>query len=202
MQQLHIHTAEELQGKFIAKKLNLLLIFQVNCPGCFLYALPIYKSLFDKYSDDLGFLAIATAFEDFKLNTLENTLLLIEKRETVAETKKALSNQGIDKFPLSLDFPIAMDAKMSLSDKERVIQNICLLNPNYKIWADYDKNLMRKKVENYLDNQKEVSVTFTSNGFRGTPTFVLFNGQNEILDSWFGHTSPKSILNKIEHFLN
>ena len=91
MQKLHLHIGEELQGKFNLQKLNLLLTFQVNCPGCFLYALPMYKNLYEQYYEKLGFLGLSTAFEDFELNTKKNTLLLLEKGELIGETKKGIS---------------------------------------------------------------------------------------------------------------
>jgi hypothetical protein len=66
-------------------------VFQVNCPGCFLYALPEAVELHRKYADaDAGVtvLGVATAFEDFDKNTLENLRHLVERNEVVGETFK------------------------------------------------------------------------------------------------------------------
>ena len=53
-------------------------VFQVNCPGCFLYGLPqaisIYKNIKIK---KLRVFGIATAFEDYDKNNLENLKLLL-----------------------------------------------------------------------------------------------------------------------------
>ena len=69
MAKLHFHTAEFIQGQFTMKKLNLLLMFQVNCPGCFLYALPLFNKLYKEYWDNMAFVALSTAFEDYTRNT-------------------------------------------------------------------------------------------------------------------------------------
>ena len=67
-----------LQGLFELKALNLLFVFQVNCPGCFLYGFPLVNSLYWKYHDSgLNVLGLSTAFEDFEFNTAENTELLL-----------------------------------------------------------------------------------------------------------------------------
>ena len=60
---------------------------------------------------------------------------------------------------------------------------------------------MKKNVRNYIEKQEEVSLTFTANQFRGTPTIALFNEEKELLGSWFGHTAKKDIINKIDQFI-
>ena len=48
-------------------------VFQVNCPGCFMYGIPEAINIYNKYRDDgVRVLGIATAFEDFDKNTLDN----------------------------------------------------------------------------------------------------------------------------------
>ncbi|MEM4338577.1 MAG: hypothetical protein QXY33_07325, partial [Candidatus Nitrosocaldaceae archaeon] len=59
-------------------KVILIEVFQVNCPGCFLYGLPEAIRIYNTYkNDDVRVLALATAFEDFDKNTLENLELLV-----------------------------------------------------------------------------------------------------------------------------
>ena len=198
MRRFKLHVDEIIQGEFTPKKLNLLLIFQVNCPGCFTYALPTFNELFKKYKSQLGILALSTAFEDFDLNSKENTELLIHQGELIGETKKALLQQGIEKLPYELQFPIGMDSFLQPNQKEKLVETICLIDPNFQIWSDYDKDLLRKKVLIYLQNQQKTPMTFTANQFRGTPTIVLFNEQNELLFSWFGHQPLESIVGKVE----
>ncbi|MDP1969866.1 MAG: TlpA family protein disulfide reductase, partial [Methylobacter sp.] len=88
-------------------------VFQVNCPGCFLYALPQAIDLYRKYSEHgLAVLGIATAFEDFDKNNLENLIRLAEHGEVVGETLRVLSQQGklsAGRLPYRIPFPLAMD---------------------------------------------------------------------------------------------
>ena len=66
-------------------------VFQVNCPGCFLYGIPEAINIYNKYRDDgVRVLGIATAFEDFDKNTFENLKMLAETGEVIGETQKAL----------------------------------------------------------------------------------------------------------------
>ena len=102
MRRLNLHIDKMVQGEFHPKKLNLLLLFQVNCPGCFVYALPTFNQLYEKYNQQIGFIALSTAFENFDLNTHQNTKLLVDKGELIGETKKALHQQGIELSKKSL----------------------------------------------------------------------------------------------------
>ena len=73
----------------------LLEVFQVNCPGCFMNAIPEAINIYNKYKDEgVRVLGIATAFEDFDKNTLENLKMLAETGEVIGETKNALSMYG------------------------------------------------------------------------------------------------------------
>jgi hypothetical protein len=77
MRNIYLHIDKMIQGEFNPKKQNLLLVFQVNCPGCFMYALPTFNQLHATYNEHIGFIALSTAFEDFESNTSINTELLI-----------------------------------------------------------------------------------------------------------------------------
>lgn len=202
MNKLHLHIDENIQGDFKIQDLNLLLVFQVNCPGCFHYALPTFNRLYETFAQKLGFLAVSTAFEDFELNNTRNTKKLIDDGELVGETKKSLLEQGINKLPYPLHFPVAMDKKLTHEDTPELVEKICRLNPNFVIWSPYDQNLMRKNVMNYVIQQDEISLTFTANQFKGTPTFALFNEQYDLLDSWFGHTDVNEIISKVRSLMN
>ena len=73
----------------------LLDVFQVNCPGCFMHAIPEAINIYNKYKDEgVRVLGLATAFEDFDKNTLDNLKLLAETGEVIGETKNALSMYG------------------------------------------------------------------------------------------------------------
>ena len=72
-----------LQGTFKAGNYNLAFVFQVNCPGCFFYGIPVFNTLYNQFSDKINFIGISTAFEYFKYNTLENTKKLLLNGELV-----------------------------------------------------------------------------------------------------------------------
>ena len=70
-------------------------VFQVNCPGCFMYGIPEAVEIHNKYkSDGVTVLGVATAFEDFDKNTLANLELLVNTGEVIGETQKMLSQYG------------------------------------------------------------------------------------------------------------
>ena len=61
-------------------------VFQVNCPGCFLYGMPEAIDIYNKYRDEgVKVLGIATAFEDFEKNTLENLEMLLNTGKVIGD---------------------------------------------------------------------------------------------------------------------
>ena len=88
-------------------------VFQVNCPGCFLYALPKAIQLHETYQEQgLVIIGLATAFEDYDKNTLGNLQRLVETGEVIGETLKALTHQGMltdGKLEWKLPFSVGMD---------------------------------------------------------------------------------------------
>ena len=109
MTHFQIKVSQVLQGEFQLKSLNLLLTFQVNCPGCFIYALPLAARLHETYGDRLNILGLSTAFEDYDLNTLENTRHLLDSGTVVGMTKRYLRQQGQQTYDLPIRFPVAFD---------------------------------------------------------------------------------------------
>ncbi|WP_271765299.1 hypothetical protein [Aquimarina algiphila] len=202
MKKLELHFEKTLQGDFKIKDLNLLLVFQVNCPGCFSYALPLFNELYHQFhKEDVSFLALSTAFEDYDKNTIAHTTHLVNDGALVGETKKMMLQQGIETLPYSLDFPIVMDKiEETLSDINVAIETICNINPSYALWPDFEKVAQQKRVAHYLRSLDKIALTFTLNQLRGTPSFVLFNNSYEIIAEWFGHITYKEIADKITSF--
>lgn len=97
----------------LAGKVVLIEVFQLNCPGCFLHSMPMAADLYRRYADSgLVVQGIATAFEDFDNNNLENLIRLVNNGEVVGETRKILERYGQLKegrLPFQIPFPLAMD---------------------------------------------------------------------------------------------
>ena len=52
-------------------------VFQVNCPGCFLYGIPEAISVYEKYSSEgVRVIGVATAFEDYDIRTRATCILV------------------------------------------------------------------------------------------------------------------------------
>lgn len=94
-------------------KVVLVEVFQVNCPGCFVYGIPEAIAMQERNGKSLVVVGLATAFEDFDKNNLENLKLLLSKGEVIGETRRVLGNLGMldgDKLPYKINFPVAMDS--------------------------------------------------------------------------------------------
>ena len=92
-------------------------VFQVNCPGCFLYGIPEAIKIYNQFKDDgVRVWGVATAFEDFDKNTLENLKLLLETGEVIGDAKQSLAQYGKlddNKLNYKIPFPVAAPAPSS-----------------------------------------------------------------------------------------
>ena len=77
MSKFHLNIQEVAQGQFNLQKVNLAFVFQVNCPGCFIYGIPIVNKLYKTFNHKIGIIGVATAFEDFEFNNEANLKLLL-----------------------------------------------------------------------------------------------------------------------------
>lgn len=101
---------EVLQGDFALGALNLLVVFQVNCPGCFLHALPMAGRIHEAFAArGLVTLGLSTAFEDFQENSLENTRRLLRDGALVGATAAWFAERGVTKREFEIPFPVAFD---------------------------------------------------------------------------------------------
>lgn len=178
-----------LQNKFEIRTYNVLLVFQVNCPGCLSHAIPLFNTLYHRYKKDVNFLALSTAFEDFTLNTEENTKFLLEEGKLVGESKNYFKKMNRERYEQAIDFPVAMD-KISKSNDiidENFIQQIVNTNPNYPTWPIFEQETMIEKVRSYYAKSELLPYTFTSNQLGGTPSYVFFDENFKIFRERFGH---------------
>ena len=154
MTQFHLRTEQFLQGDFTLQPLNLILIFQVNCPGCFIFALPLAAKLHETYCDRINILGLSTGFEDFELNTAANTQKLLQSGKMVGVTQQYFQEKQIERYAIPLEFAIAFDRE-----------------------------------------------TFHLNFLPGTPSWVLFDQDYNVLSSWFGHRSEEKVESMLSPYL-
>lgn len=183
-------------------------VFQVNCPGCFLYGIPEAINIYNKYKDHgVRVLGIATAFEDFDKNTLENLELLAKTGQTIGETKKALTMYGKaangDKIPYKIPFPLAMDnlvKETGKPSKEKVLDFIKSQIPDFDSQPDDYKNQIISRVEQYFMSKEYSAETFDKFQLRGTPSTILVDRNGILRDVSFGQSGH--IESMIEELLN
>lgn len=182
-------------------------VFQVNCPGCFLYGIPEAINIYNKYKDQgVRVLGIATAFEDFDKNTVENLELLAKTGETVGETKKALVMYGKSsdgKIPYKIPFPLAMDNLEKTAGKPsqgKVIEFIKSQLPDFDSQPEDYKKQIIARVEQYMLSKEYSAETFDKFQLRGTPSTILVDRRGILRDVSFGQSGH--IEGMIEDLLN
>ncbi|GJL64355.1 MAG: hypothetical protein NPIRA04_30090 [Nitrospirales bacterium] len=181
-------TLEELVGSVI-----LVEVFQVNCPGCFLYALPKAIQLHETYQDKgLNIIGLATAFEDYDKNTTENLQRLVDTGEVIGETLKALTHQGMltdGKLEWRLPFPVGMDRVVPESEpvtQEKVERYAHDILPNFGELAEDQKLNVLNQVQNYLKKKTMKAETFDRFSLQGTPSAIMFDRKGLLRDVSFG----------------
>jgi len=170
-------------------------VFQVNCPGCFLYGIPEAINIYNKYhSEGVTVLGVSTAFEDFDKNTLENLELLLKSGEVVGETKKGLSQYGKlddDKLAYKIPFPVAMD---SLIKETEDVSETRIKNFIYNQIQDFDsqpedyRNQIIQRVKDYLKSKEYSAETFEEYSLQGTPSTIVVDRKGILRDISFGQT--------------
>ena len=182
-------------------------VFQVNCPGCFMYGIPESIEIYNKYrSEGVSVLGMATAFEDFDKNTIENLQLLLETGEAVGETKKMLSQYGESqggKISYKIPYPVAMDSLIKQSGdvtKEKMDSLIKNQIPNFDTQPENYKNQIYDRVRNYFMSKEFSAETFEIYSLQGTPSSILVDRKGILRDISFGQNGL--LESKIQKLLN
>ena len=180
-------------------------VFQVNCPGCFMYGIPESIEVYNKYkSEGVSVLGMATAFEDFDKNTLEHLELLLKTGETVGETKKMLSQYGKgDKISYKIPYPVAMDSLIKQSgeaSKEKMDSLIKNQIPNFDEQPEDYKNKIYDRVKDYFMSKEFSAETFEMYALPGTPSSILVDRKGVLRDITFGQNGL--LESKIQALLN
>ena len=181
-------------------------VFQVNCPGCFMTAIPESIEIYNKYkSDGVSVLGMATAFEDYDKNTVENLELLLETGETIGETKKMLSQYGQlkeDKITYKIPYPVAMDSLVKQSKevtKEMMDSLIKKQIPDFDAQPENYKSQIYDRVKNYFLSKEYSAETFEMYALQGTPSNILIDRNGILRDVSFGQNG--SLEAKIQSLL-
>jgi len=184
-------TLKDYQGKVIVVE-----VFQVNCPGCFIYGIPEAIDTFQKYkNNDVVVLGLATAFEDFDKNTLKNLKLLLKENKVIGETLTTLTyqnkllNEG--KLSYSIPFPVGMDmlVKEKLPIEEKRIMEFVNANvPDFDLYHQKDKDQIISRVKSYLETKPYSPVTFEEYSLRGTPSTMFIDKKGILRETTFGST--------------
>ena len=181
-------------------------IFQVNCPGCFLYAIPEAISIYKKYKEHgVRVLGMATAFEDFDKNTLDNLKLLAKSGEVIGETKNALSIRGqlleSEKLAYKIPFPLAMDRLIKASaqvTQEQIMGVIREQVPQFASQPETIKNQIIRQVKVYLESKEYTAETFETYSLKGTPSSILVDREGILQTISFGQTGNiESMIQKL-----
>lgn len=168
-------------------------VFQVNCPGCFLYSLPQATKLYHRYVDQgLSVLGVATAFEDFDKNTLENLIRLAETGAVIGETLRVLNEHALlidGHLSYRIPFPLAMDRlqKCATEVSDIEINNFIQSHiPDFVVQPAHYQQQIRLRVERYLRNLIYRAETFERFELKGTPSHILVDKQGLLRDCAFG----------------
>ena len=184
----HPVSFSDLKGKVV-----LVEVFQVNCPGCFLYALPEVIRLHDMFQEQgLVILGLATAFEDYDKNNLENLQALVGSGTVVGETQKALekTSELVDgNFRWHLPFPVAMDNVIPDDDPitdDKILAYAKRIHPDIEQRRAEEQDYILKMVAQYLKQKTMKAETFENYDLKGTPSSILIDREGILRDVAFG----------------
>jgi peroxiredoxin len=169
-------------------------VFQVNCPGCFLYGIPEAIDIYEKYKEKgLTVLGMATAFEDFEKNTLGNLQKLVSTGEVIGETYRALAQHGQlkdgNKMSYKIPFPVGMDMlkKETGQMTDNKVMNFIETNiPNFRSYSDNDRQVLVERVKQYLGSKEYSAKTFEEYALRGTPSSIVVDRKGVLRSTFFG----------------
>lgn len=182
-------------------------VFQVNCPGCFLYGIPEAINIYNKYhSEGVTVLGVATAFEDFDKNTKENLELLLKTGEVIGDTKEGLSQDGKlndSKLPYKIPFPVGMDSLVKETDDLSELRIKNFINkqiPDFDSQSEDYRNQIIHRVKEYLKSKEYSAETFEEYSLNGTPSTIVVDRKGILRDVSFGQNGALESL--IQSLLN
>ena len=174
-------------------KVVLVEVFQVNCPGCFMYGIPSAMDIYRDYADDgVRVLGLATAFEDYDKNTAENLKMLAETGQVIGDTLDTLGRYGQldqDRLRYKIPFPLAMDAvtrSTGGAGQQQVMDLIHSQIPDFDSHPMETRERVIRQAGEYLNAKEYSAGTFESYALRGTPSTILVDRRGILRDVSFG----------------
>ena len=171
----------------------LIKVFQVNCPGCFTHGIPEILEIRNKFIDfPLLIWGLATAFEDFQLNNLENLKKLIDSGEVVGETQEVLSAKGLlnnNRLDYSIPFPVALDNVVPYNPSDYLSEAQNFIKKDFLQFDSFpvkNQKLISDQVMTYLKQKKFEAKTFETYQLKGTPSTLLIDNKGILRGKWFG----------------
>ena len=207
-----LHVAEWLQGppstiEQQRGQVILIEVFQVNCPGCFISGLPEAIQTHMTFKEKpLTVWGLATAFEDYHLNSLENLKKLLDSGEVVGQTMASLSELNMlsmDRLQYFLPFPVAWDTVVKREGEvqdDEVKQWIERDFPTFKEMPEPLQSQIEKQIREYLAKKEYDALTFDQYGLRGTPSSIIIDKKGIVRHKLFG--SDLGLERLIEPLLN
>ena len=169
-------------------------VFQVNCPGCFMYAIPEAIDVYKRHSGDgVRVLGVATAFEDFDKNTLANLEMLAETGEVVGDTLESLGMHGHlrdgNRLPYKIPFPLAMDELVPSEGEPSMDAIRAVIDPQM---PDFDSRPSEhradiiERVRGHLLSKEYSARTFERYALSGTPSTIIVDRSGVLRSVTFG----------------
>ena len=161
-----------------------------------MHSIPEIINIYNKYKGDgLSVMGMATAFEDYDKNTLENLEMLLTTGEVVGDTKQALTQYGqLDngKLPFKIPYPVAMDSLVKEGGEPSMEKMNAFINqqiPNFESQPDEYKNQIYARVKEYYKSKEYTAETFEMYSLQGTPSTILVDRKGILRDVSFGSTA-------------
>jgi hypothetical protein len=160
-----------------------------------MHALPEAIKIYNKYKDEgVRVIGIATAFEDYDKNTLDNLKMLAETGEVIGETQNALSMYGQlqnGKLSYKIPFPLAMDKLSKIDGKvseDKVLQFIYGQIPEFDSQPEEYRKQIIQRVKDYMKTKEYSAETFEKFALQGTPSMILVDRKGILRDVSFGQS--------------
>ncbi|MEQ9097512.1 hypothetical protein [Imperialibacter sp.] len=109
-----------------------------------------------KYKDKLSCFALSTAFEDFELNTIENTRLLLKKNILVGETKKEFDARNL-KWEAHIPFPVLIDTMTTRAEmlQPHYIEGVISNHRQFGVVSQPELAQVKVSLQNYFNHYEQ-----------------------------------------------